>query len=129
MPEHPADLPLFSRAEAARLLGVPYQQIVRAVLKRRQNWRALSLQNVYDLGFKSEGEWLYDADGPVAYRPLPGVIVRPGVGWGRICMEGTGIGTAVVASRIRGGESIQGVADDFGVDEALVRAAVAFEGR
>lgn len=133
MPNHPSDLPLFSRAEVARMLGLPYQRVVRAVLKRRQNWRALSLQNVYDMemhgdNLEGQGTWELDGHRPVAYRPLPGVVVRPGVGWGRFCLEGTGINTSVVASRIRGGESIQEVADDFGVNEALVRAAVEFEG-
>ena len=127
MPDHPSDLPLFSRAEVARMLGLPYGRVWRAA---KGLGRELTLQEVYTLPLRQKrwGEWELDEDRPVAYRPVPGVVVRPGVGWGRFCLEGTGINTSVVASRIRGGESIEEVADDFGVSEALVRAAVEFEG-
>ena len=127
MPDHPADLPLFSRAEVAKMLDLPYGRVWRAA---KGLGRELTLQEVHGLFLgEDRGVWEMQSIGqPVAYRPLPGIVVRPGVGWGRVCMEGTGIKTAVVASRIRGGESIQEVADDFGVNEALVRAAVEFEG-
>lgn len=129
MPEHPADLQLFSRAEVARMLGLPYRQVIRAFAKRGLQYLTLTLQNVYDSGLEGRGEWLYGTDGPIAYRPLPGVLVDPRVQFGRPCLEGTGIKTSVVASRVRGWESIGDVAIDYDVDEALVRAAVEYEGR
>lgn len=134
MPKHPADLQLFDRTEVARMLGLPYRRVIRAFAKRGLQYLKLTLQNVYDMemhgdDLEGQGTWELDENRPVAYRPLPGVIVRPGVGWGRVCMEGTGIRTSVVASRIRGGESIQEVAQDYNINEALVRAAVEYEGR
>lgn len=128
MSEHPADLPLFSRTEVAKFLGLPYRRVVRAFAKRGQQYRTLTLQNVYDSGLEGGGEWLYGRDGPRAYRPVPGVLVDPRVQFGRPCLEGTGIKTAVVASRLSAGEPVSSLFHDYDIDEALVRAAVGFEG-
>ena len=59
----------------------------------------------------------------------PNLTSTPGVGWGRPCIVGTAIQTAVVARRVRAGETLQDVADDYEIALELVEAAVAFERR
>lgn len=43
----------------------------------------------------------------------PGVTVDPLVQFGRECVAGTGIPTAVIAERFRGGESVRMIAVDY----------------
>lgn len=76
-----------------------------------------------------------DADGPVAFFPWLGydggderlVAVNPRVSFGRPVIAGTGISTAVIASFIRAGESVQSIAEDYDLTPAQVEAAVTFE--
>ena len=76
-----------------------------------------------------------DADGPVAFFPWIRweggeerlVAVNPRVSFGRPVIAGTGVSTAVIASFVRAGESIQAIAEDYDLTTAQVEAAVTFE--
>lgn len=52
---------------------------------------------------------------------------RDGVGWGQVCVRGTGIQTAVIYDRWRAGETPHEVATDYGLSIVSVTAAIAYE--
>jgi uncharacterized protein (DUF433 family) len=70
----------------------------------------------------------FDAESmATTWRPVRGVLLDPAVQAGAPCLEGTRIATELVAELVEAGEDVEDVADDYGVDPALVRAAVEFE--
>lgn len=50
------------------------------------------------------------------------LIIHPHVGYGRPLIEGYGVPAIAVLDRLRGGDRLEVVADDFGVPPAVVRA-------
>ncbi len=74
---------------------------------------------------------------PVKLYPFPGsqvaadaprdIVVDPAVSFGRPVIAGTGVPTQEVAARMRAGEDLRELADDFGVSEAAIIAAVRCE--
>ena len=76
-----------------------------------------------------------DETGPVALFPWVGgewlsgtpVTINPRVGFGRPTVTGTGISTAVLASLVRAGESVDSVAEDYVLSIDQVTAAIRFE--
>jgi uncharacterized protein (DUF433 family) len=48
----------------------------------------------------------------------------PNVGWGSVCIKGTGIGVWVVASRFVAGDTIQMIADDYSVPQSDIEEAI-----
>lgn len=78
------------------------------------------------------------ADGlPIKLYPFPGsqsgadaprhIVVDPAVSFGRPVIVGTGVPTQEVAARLRAGEGVRELADDFGVSEAQIVAAMVCE--
>jgi len=57
----------------------------------------------------------------------PPVVIDPTVSFGRPTVRGTGILTSVVVARIDAGESTRELADDYGLTEAQINAAILFE--
>jgi len=55
------------------------------------------------------------------------VTINPRVGFGRPTVTGTGISTAVLASLVRAGESVDSVAEDYDLSIDQVTAAIRFE--
>lgn len=55
------------------------------------------------------------------------VVIDPAVSFGRPTVSGSGIRTSVLVERVDAGESLPEVAEDYGLTEAQVRAAVLFE--
>lgn len=55
------------------------------------------------------------------------VTISPTVSFGRPTVTGTGIQTAVIASRVDAGERVEEVADDFGLDIEVVTSAIIYE--
>ncbi|HKP74679.1 MAG TPA: DUF433 domain-containing protein [Longimicrobiaceae bacterium] len=55
------------------------------------------------------------------------VVIDPNVSFGRPTVRGTGILTSVVVARIDAGESPSALADDYGLTEAQINAAILFE--
>ncbi len=55
------------------------------------------------------------------------VEIDPRRAFGRLVIVGTGISTAVIADRIRAGESIQHLAEDYRLDAAQIEAAIRWE--
>lgn len=58
---------------------------------------------------------------------IPGVTVSPDVGFGRPCIGGTGISTAVIAARFRAGESLADLILDYNVTPGQAQAALRWE--
>lgn len=51
----------------------------------------------------------------------------PAVGFGRVCLRGTGISTLTIYNRSCAGETPTALAEDYGVPLAAVQAAIAFQ--
>ncbi len=77
----------------------------------------------------------YDAAGFAKrfYPPVPGeadsrvVVIDPAISFGRPVIAGTGVRTAVVASRVNAGESLCDVADDYLLQPCQVKDALRYE--
>ncbi len=57
----------------------------------------------------------------------PGVVANPEVGFGRPCIEGTGIATEVVADRFKAGESVWQLMRDYDVTPSAIQDAIRYE--
>lgn len=55
------------------------------------------------------------------------VIVDPRVSFGRVCLIGTGIPTGVLTERYNAGDSIEHLAEDYGIHPDKVEAGIAWE--
>ncbi|MEW6073631.1 MAG: DUF433 domain-containing protein [Planctomycetota bacterium] len=55
------------------------------------------------------------------------ILIDPRVQFGRPCVAGTGIPTAVIADRWRAGESIDGLADDYGRRREEIEETIRYE--
>jgi uncharacterized protein (DUF433 family) len=133
----PRSLPLFSYAEVARWLKMPYST-VRDRAKRRKEYRdhrkGVSLFVLYDLwnerNAKGTGTFEYEDDVtavPTIYYPAEYISVNPRVAFGVPTVMGTGIKARVLAGWVAGGMSAAEVADEYGISEREVMAAVEFE--
>ena len=77
----------------------------------------------------------YGADGFAKrfYPPIPGradsriVVIDPAIAFGRPVIAGSGVRTAVIASRIKAGESLDDVADDYLLQPHQVQDALRYE--
>jgi len=48
-------------------------------------------------------------------------------GWGRACVKGTGIQTAVIYDRWVAGESVVAIAQDYGLGRTAIEQAIVYE--
>ena len=76
----------------------------------------------------------FDAMSNLATRYFPlgrdgGVVVDPQHAFGRPVIEGTNLATETIASLVKGGETLEGVAEAYQIDRAAVEAAWDFEQR
>jgi uncharacterized protein (DUF433 family) len=55
------------------------------------------------------------------------IVVDPRLNFGRPCLFGRGIGTAIIASRYKAGESALELADDYGCAPKLIEEAIRAE--
>ncbi|HSF67706.1 MAG TPA: DUF433 domain-containing protein [Nitrospiraceae bacterium] len=55
------------------------------------------------------------------------VVIDPYVSFGRPSLVGTGIATAVIAERFRAGESLEGLAEDYGRSQDEIEEAIRCE--
>lgn len=55
------------------------------------------------------------------------VVVDPRIAFGRPVIDGTSVRTEVIASRLKAGESIQTLADDYGVGADRIEEAIRYE--
>lgn len=55
------------------------------------------------------------------------VVVDPRISFGRPVIAGTSVRTEVIASRLKAGESIQGLAEDYSVEVAEIEEAIRYE--
>ena len=86
-------------------------------------------------GANPGGRLEYDAAGFAKrfYPPVPGgadsrvVVIDPAISFGRPVIAGTGVRTAVVASRVNAGESLCDVADDYLLQPRQVKDALRYE--
>jgi uncharacterized protein (DUF433 family) len=61
------------------------------------------------------------------WSPREGIVLRPTVGAGTPCVEGTRIPTALLADLAAQGESVVDLADDYELTPDVVRRAIAYE--
>ena len=68
---------------------------------------------------------------PFVMQPKPGepklILINPAVGFGKPVIAGTGISTAVVASRFNARESIGDLASEYGVEPRQIEEAIRWE--
>jgi uncharacterized protein (DUF433 family) len=57
------------------------------------------------------------------------IVINPAVGFGKPVIAGTGISTAVIASRFNARESIPDLAKEYGLDESKIEEAIRWETR
>ena len=57
------------------------------------------------------------------------IVINPRVGFGKPVIAGTGISTAVIASRFNARESVPDLAKEYGLDERQVDEAIRWETR
>ncbi len=55
------------------------------------------------------------------------VVIDPGVSFGRPMLAGTGVSTGAVVQRIDAGELVKDLAEDYGIDQAMIEQAVVYE--
>jgi uncharacterized protein (DUF433 family) len=55
------------------------------------------------------------------------VVVDPRISFGRPVIDGTSVRTEVIASRLKAGESVQDLADDYSVEVAEIEEAIRYE--
>ena len=55
------------------------------------------------------------------------VVIDPAVSFGRPVIAGSGVRTSVVARRIKGGEQVADVADDYLLDQSQIEEAIRYE--
>ena len=55
------------------------------------------------------------------------VVIDPAISFGRPVIAGSGVRTSVVARRIKGGEQVADVADDYLLDQSQIEEAVRYE--
>lgn len=144
----PERAPAYPLAEAARYLGLPASTLRRWLTTGRlegsggRRSRALSFRGCVRacaLGASRRGEghagWetVPDAKGIVRSLRLAvrrqAIVIDPLVACGQPTIEGTGVRTAVVASRHRAGDVLDDLATDYGCSVEAIRAAVSFEAR
>jgi uncharacterized protein (DUF433 family) len=77
-------------------------------------------------GFERFYPQMRNQKGQISDRYKP-IVVDPEVSFGKPCLAGTGIPTAVIAERYRAGESINAIAKDYYTSAKKVREALAFE--
>jgi len=75
--------------------------------------------------------WHYYSIYPFVMEPKPNeprlILINPGVGFGKPVIAGTGISTAVVASRFNARESIDDLASEYGVKPQQIEEAIRWE--
>lgn len=57
------------------------------------------------------------------------IVINPSVGFGKPVIAGTGISTAVIASRFNARESVPDLAKEYGLDESKIEEAIRWETR
>jgi len=57
------------------------------------------------------------------------IVINPSVGFGKPVIAGTGISTAVLASRFNARESMPDLAREYGLDEKQIEEAIRWETR
>ena len=55
------------------------------------------------------------------------VVIDPRVSFGRPIIVGTGIPTAIIAERYKAGESVEDLADDYGLESLQIQEAIRTE--
>lgn len=55
------------------------------------------------------------------------IVIDPRIQFGRPCIQGTGVPTAIIAERFAAGDSIEDLADDYGTTPDKVQAAIRCE--
>jgi uncharacterized protein (DUF433 family) len=57
------------------------------------------------------------------------IVINPAIGFGKPVIAGTGISTAVIASRFNARESMPALAEEYGLEERQIEEAIRWETR
>lgn len=112
---------LVSASEHGQLVS---EELVRARLQRIERNAAGVPMRLYPFTRKMTD----DAPASVHLAPTS-VVIDPRVQFGRPCLRGTGIPTAVIHERWLAGEDMESIAEDYGRELADVQEALRFEDR
>jgi uncharacterized protein (DUF433 family) len=96
----------------------PLEAVLRDLLERIDKGK-LGIERFYPYVMNASGKFSEQ------YKPI---VVDPNVSFGRPRLAGTGIPTAVIAQRRRGGDSMRAIARDYETTVARVREALRYEG-
>ena len=126
------DAPAYSYLEASRYLGIP-QATLRPWARGRSRGCAASpplIRAPSGADNKLSFNNLVEAHVLRALRAGNAVrmaAVRNAVSYGRPTVAGSGVSTEALARRIDAGESIEGLAWDYGLEIAQIEAAIVYE--
>ena len=83
---------------------------------------------LYDLVKRDLRNVTYDARKRASlWRPSPHIALRPDIQFGQPCIEGTRVTTRTVSQYLAAGETVEALAEEFGITTAKLEAALAFE--
>lgn len=126
--EHPlADIPV--ETDGAEVLVEQLEDLVSASGAGQTMIRGVVEQYLQRIDRDADGNiWLYPFTRSSDHAEQPKLVkMDPRIAFGRPVVAGTGVPTAMLGERYRAGESIQQLADDYGLDQLLIEEAIRCE--
>ena len=114
----------------------PTDELLKSISARQSRGNSLAWREITGADFCCKRVEYDDGGAPVRFYPFTRgfgredpklVIIDPAVSFGRPVIAGSGVRTGVVARRIKGGELIPDVADDYLLETAQIEEAVRYE--
>lgn len=106
-----------------------YGQLVAVSKDGQLTMRAIMMDFLRHVRRDSKGmpSKLYLFAAPAAKPATAEVVIDPRIAFGNPIVDGTGISTALLAQRYKAGDSIDELADDFGLSRDAVEQAIRYE--
>lgn len=105
-----------------------YGQLVAVSKDGQLAMRAIMIDSLRHVRRDSQGmpSKLYLFTAPAA-KPAAEIAIDPRIAFGNPVLDGTGISTAILAQRYKAGDSIDELAEDFGLSRDAVEQAIRYE--
>ncbi|MDI6749625.1 MAG: DUF433 domain-containing protein [Pseudomonadota bacterium] len=105
-----------------------YGQLVAVSKDGQLAMRAIMMDSLRHVRRDSQGmpNKLYLFTAPAA-KPAAEIAIDPRIAFGNPVLDGTGISTAILAQRYKAGDSIDELAEDFGLSRDAVEQAIRYE--
>lgn len=105
-----------------------YGQLVAVSKDGQLAMRAIMMDSLRHVRRDSQGmpSKLYLFTAPAA-KPAAEIAIDPRIAFGNPVLDGTGISTAILAQRYKAGDSIDELAEDFGLSRDAVEQAIRYE--